>query len=232
MSARRRVAVLASGRGTNLAALVAAAADAAYPAEICGVLCNVAGAPALARAAEAGIPAVAIPHRDYSDKGAHEAAVDDQLHEWEADIVCLAGYMRLFSPGFTKRWEGRMINIHPSILPLFRGLDTHRRALEAGMRLHGCTVHFVTAEMDGGPIIAQAAVAVGSEDDEAALAARVLAAEHRLYPFALALVASGKARMEDGLTVLEGISGPEGQFFSPDISAPEVDLESLARMTP
>jgi formyltetrahydrofolate-dependent phosphoribosylglycinamide formyltransferase len=139
--------------------------------------------------------------------------------------------MRLLTPGFVEKWAGRMINIHPSLLPLFKGLDTHRRALDAGLRIHGCTVHFVTAEMDDGPIVAQAAVPVLPDDDADRLSARVLAAEHQLYPLALRLVCEGRARMEDGRVVLAGVSA-SGSLFSPAAASDVQDIESLARMTP
>lgn len=203
---RKRVAVLISGRGSNLAALIAAAMDPAYPAEIATVIANRAEAPGLAVARDHGLATVALPGRDFADRAAHEQAVEAALAEARADIVCLAGYMRLLGAAFVERWQGRMINIHPSLLPLFAGLDTHARALAAGVRVHGCTVHFVTAEMDAGPIVAQAAVPVLADDDEPALAARVLAAEHRLYPAALRLVAEGKVRMSGARAVFSGLA--------------------------
>ncbi len=188
---RKRVAILISGRGSNMAALVEAARAPDYPAEIVGVLANVEGAGGLATAAAAGIATATLPHRDFASKADHEAAVNAQLAAWGAEIVCLAGYMRLLSPAFAERWSGRLLNIHPSLLPAFKGLDTHARALAAGVKEHGCTVHFVTAEMDGGPVIAQARVPVLPGDTPETLAARVLAEEHRLYPAALCQVASG-----------------------------------------
>jgi len=188
------VAVLISGRGSNLRALIEAAARPDYPARIALVVSNVAGAPGLAFAAAAQIPTVTVPHRDFGgDRETHERAVDAALREAGVELVCLAGYMRLLSPFLVRAWAGRMINIHPSLLPAFPGLDTHARALAAGVRLHGCTVHHVTEAMDEGPIIAQAAVPVLPGDTEATLSARVLSAEHRLYPAALAAVAAGAA---------------------------------------
>ncbi len=187
---RLRVAVLISGRGSNMASLLEAAADPAYPAEIALVLSNRPEAPGLARAAAAGVEALAIDHRPFGrDRAAHEAAIDDALRARRIGLVCLAGYMRLLTPLLVGRWAGRMLNIHPSLLPAFPGLDTHARALAAGVKLHGCTVHRVTDIMDDGPILAQAAVPVLPGDDEAALAARVLAQEHLLYPRALRLAA-------------------------------------------
>lgn len=190
---KKRVAILISGRGSNMAALIEAARDPGYPAEIIGVLSNIEGAGGLARASVAGLQTTTLPHRAFASKAEHEAAVTAQLEAWGAEIVCLAGYMRLLSPGFVQRWAGRLINIHPSLLPAFKGLDTHARALAAGVAEHGCTVHFVTAEMDGGPAIAQARIKVLGNDTPETLAARVLVEEHRLYPQALALVARGEA---------------------------------------
>ena len=229
--ARKRVAVLISGRGSNMVALAEAAGDPAYPAEIVGVISNKADARGLNAAAALGIEAKAITRADFPGKAAHDDAIDAELTRLRADIVCLAGYMRLLTPAFTEKWAGRIINIHPSLLPLFPGLDTHGRALEAGMRVHGCTVHFVTAEMDGGPIIAQAAVPVLPGDDQDALARRVLTVEHQLYPLALRLVAEGRARMEGGRTVLAGV-GASGSLLSPGSASEAIDIESLARMTP
>lgn len=190
---RRRVGVLISGRGSNLAALIRAAATPDYPADIALVISNRADAKGLSLAAEAGVRTSVIEHRPFkSDRAAHEATIDAMLREHNIDIVCLAGYMRLLTPFLVARWAGRMLNVHPSLLPAFPGLDTHARALEAGVKLHGCTVHLVTDATDAGPILAQAAVPVLPGDDEDSLAARVLAQEHRIYPMALALLASGR----------------------------------------
>jgi phosphoribosylglycinamide formyltransferase-1 len=202
--AKRRVAILISGRGSNMSALIEAARDPAYPAEIALVLSNRADAGGLAHAAEAGIATTVISHRDYADKRAFEAALDARLRESGIEVVCLAGFMRLLSPWFVDAWRDRTINIHPSLLPSFKGLDTHARALEAGVRMHGCTVHVVRAEMDDGPIIAQAAVPVSSHDTPESLSARVLVAEHRLYPHALALFASGKASVQGERVITRG----------------------------
>ena len=230
-AARKRVAVLISGRGSNMAALIEAAGDPSYPAAIVGVVSDREDARGLNAASAQGIEAKAITKADHPTKAALDEALDAELARLQADIVCLAGYMRLLSPAFTEKWAGRLINIHPSLLPLFPGLDTHRRALEAGVRLHGCSVHFVTAGMDEGPIIAQAAVPVLPGDDEAALAARVLTVEHQLYPLALRLVAEGKARLQNGRAILSGISAG-GALLSPGSASDAVDIESLARMTP
>ena len=191
---RTRVAVLASGRGSNLVALMDAAAQPGFPAEIALVLSNRPDAAALDRAHDAGIPALAIDHRPFGrDRAAHERAIDAELGNHGAQLVCLAGYMRLLTPWLVERWAGRMLNIHPSLLPAFPGLHTHERALAAGCRLHGCTAHLVTAGMDEGPILAQAAVPVLPGDTADALAARVLVQEHRLYPAALAEFITGRA---------------------------------------
>jgi phosphoribosylglycinamide formyltransferase-1 len=190
---KRRVGVMISGRGSNMAALLDAARDPDYPADIVLVVCNQPRAPGIALAAEAGIPVAVIDHRPFGkDRAAHEAAIDAALQDAEAEIVCLAGYMRLMTPFLVTAWRGRMLNIHPSLLPAFPGLHTHARALAAGAKLHGCTVHEVTQTMDEGPILAQAAVPVLPGDTETSLAARVLVQEHRLYPAALAAFASGR----------------------------------------
>lgn len=184
---RTRVAVLASGRGSNMTALLDAARDPAYPAEIALVLSNNPDAPALRTAARAGIAARAIDHRPFrGDREAHERAIDAALQEARIGCVCLAGYMRLLTPWLTARWSGRMLNIHPSLLPAHPGLHTHERVLEAGDARHGCTVHLVTEGMDEGPILGQATVPVLPGDTPDILAARVLAEEHRLYPAVLA----------------------------------------------
>jgi phosphoribosylglycinamide formyltransferase 1 len=189
---KRRVAILISGRGSNMAALLDAAGASDFPAEIALVLSNRPGAAGLARARAARLPAVCIDHRDFNgDRAAHEAAIDRALRTEGTEIVCLAGYMRLMTPFLVGAWRGRMLNIHPSLLPAFPGLDTHARALAAGVKLHGCTVHVVTDEMDAGPILAQAAVPVLPGDTPESLAARVLRQEHSIYPAALAAFAAG-----------------------------------------
>ncbi len=191
---RVRIAVLISGRGSNMTALIEACRDPAFPATIALVIANNPDAPGLATAAAAGIAAQAIDHRRHpGDREAHERAIDAALEAAGIAVVCLAGYMRLLTPYLTRRWQGRMLNIHPSLLPAFPGLHTHARALAAGVKLHGCTVHLVTEAMDEGPILGQAAIAVRPDDTPETLAARVLTQEHRLYPAALAahLSASG-----------------------------------------
>jgi phosphoribosylglycinamide formyltransferase 1 len=190
---KKRVAVLISGRGSNMTALIEAAKAKDYPAEIVLVVSNRPDALGLARARQAGIATALIDHTVFGkNREAFEQALDAQLAAKQIDIVCLAGFMRLFTPWFVDRWSGRMINIHPALLPQFKGLDTHRRALEAGVEQHGATVHFVSAAMDEGPVILQKSVPVLNSDTEASLAARVLDVEHQIYPQALRLVAEGR----------------------------------------
>jgi phosphoribosylglycinamide formyltransferase-1 len=196
---KRRVAILISGRGSNMTALIAAAQAPDYPAEIALVLSNRPDAQGLAAARAAGVATAIVDHTRFGkDRAAFEAALEDELRARRIDIVCLAGFMRLFTPALVARWEGRMLNVHPALLPSFKGLDTHARALAAGVKIHGATVHFVTPEMDSGPIIAQGEVAVRDGDTADTLAARVLAVEHEIYPRALRLVAEGGVRLEDG----------------------------------
>jgi phosphoribosylglycinamide formyltransferase-1 len=190
---RKRVGVLISGRGSNLQALLDACADPTYPAEIVLVISNKPGAPGLERAARAGVPSLAIAPGDHPDRAACDAAMTAALEAAGVEVVCLAGFMRLLSETFVDHWRDRTINIHPSLLPQFPGLDTHARALKAGVERHGCTVHFLRFEMDSGPIIGQTEVPVLTGDDAEMLAARVLEAEHRLYPRCLRLVVEGRA---------------------------------------
>lgn len=207
----RRTAILISGRGSNMAALLAAAADPAYPAVIALVLSNRADAAGLARAADAGVPTAVVESRAFGrDRAAFERAMEAKLARHDVELVALAGFMRVLTPAFVRRWEGRLVNIHPSLLPAFPGLDTHARALAAGVRLHGCTVHLVSAGVDEGPIIAQAAVPVLAADTAETLAARVLAQEHLLYPAALAALAAGRVRVEDGRASVAGAPAPSG----------------------
>jgi len=213
---RKRVAVLISGRGSNMAALIEAAKAKGYPAEIVLVLSNKADAGGLAIARAAGIATHVIDHIAFGkDRAAFDAAMQTVLAQHRIDIVCLAGFMRLLTPGFVARWPQRMLNIHPSLLPAFKGLDTHKRALEAGAKVHGATVHFVTAELDAGPIVVQAAVAVQKDDDEEALAARVLHQEHRIYPLALKLLAEGRIRVENGHCLVDGVPVPDTASLHP-----------------
>ena len=198
---RCRVAVLISGRGSNMASLIAAAKAPGYPAEIALVLSNRPEAPGLERAAAEGIATAVVDHKTHPEREAFERALDHALVEHRIELVCFAGFMRILTPWFINRWLGRMLNVHPSLLPLFKGLHTHRRALEEGVRIHGCTVHFVTPELDSGPIVAQAAVPVRPGDTEEHLAARILVQEHALYPRALGMVAGSRARLEGGRVV-------------------------------
>lgn len=233
---RKRVVILISGRGSNMAALVNAASDSAFPAQIVGVISDKPDAAGLQFAAGQGIPTRVVARADFADKEKHDAAIDEALDSFRAEIVCLAGYMRLLTPGFVAKWQGRMINIHPALLPSFKGLDTHQRALDAGVRLHGCTVHFVTNDMDDGPAIAQSAVPVLIGDTADALAARVLKAEHHLYPLALRLVAEGKAAMTQGRTVFSDrdhiVENAGESLVSPSAVRESIDFEALARFTP
>jgi phosphoribosylglycinamide formyltransferase-1 len=213
---RKRVAVLISGRGSNMAALIEAAKDKSYPAEIVLVLANRPDAGGLDTAKAAGIATAVVDHTKYGkDRAAFEAALQALLTEQRIEIVCLAGFMRLLTTGFVSQWPERLINIHPALLPAFKGLDTHRRALEAGAKVHGATVHFVVAEMDAGPIIVQGAVAVRPRDTESTLAARVLAVEHRIYAQALGLVAEGRVRVVDGHCLIDGIPVPDSASLVP-----------------
>ena len=215
-----KLAVLISGRGSNLQALIDAAADPAFPAEIVLVLSNVEGAYGLERARLAGIPTATIPHKGMgggeAGRRAHEALIDARLREAGAELICLAGYMRLLTPFLVDAWHDRMINIHPALLPSYKGLHTHERALADGVRLHGCTVHYVRTEMDAGPIIVQAAVPVLSDDTPDSLAARVLSAEHKAYPLAVRLIAEGRTRVNGMVVHIVPRAGDEaGLLMSP-----------------
>jgi phosphoribosylglycinamide formyltransferase 1 len=196
--ARRRIAILISGRGSNMLSLIEAAQAPDFPAEISLVISNRPDAGGLDRAREAGIEALAIDHKAYSTRESFEQALDAALRERTIEFVCLAGFMRVLTNWFVEGWTGRMINIHPSLLPLFRGTHTHERALAEGVLVHGCTVHFVVPELDAGPIVAQAAIRVVPGDTPDSLAARVLAQEHLLYPRALKAICAGDARLDGG----------------------------------
>jgi len=213
---RKRVAVLISGRGSNMAALIDAAKDENYPADIALVLSNRPDAGGILVARAAGIVTDIVDHSIFgTDRAAYERVLQAVLEKHNIDLVCLAGFMRLLTANFVKRWRGRMLNIHPALLPAFKGLDTHKRALEAGAKIHGATAHFVVPEMDSGPIIAQAAVPVQPDDTEEKLAARVLAAEHRIYPLALKLVAEGRVRVENGRCLIDGVPVPDPTSLAP-----------------
>lgn len=217
VSNKARLGILISGRGSNMAALVTAAIQPDYPAEAALVLANRADAAGLEHAASQGVPTAVVASKPFGkDREAFERALDARLREARVDLVCLAGFMRLLTPWFVEQWRDRLINIHPSLLPAFKGLDTHARALAEGVRWHGCTVHYVRAEMDAGPIIAQAAVPVLPADDADSLAARVLAAEHRLYPLALRLVAEGRAPVVGERVMLHpSVASAEASVFNP-----------------
>ena len=215
MAARRRTAVLISGRGSNLRALIEACARPDASAEIVLVISNRADAAGLRHARDCGVATEMIPHGAFATQVGFENAIDRTLHEHGIAVVCLAGFMRVLSPWFVERWRDRLLNIHPSLLPAFRGLDTHRRVLAAGVRFTGCTVHLVRAEVDDGPIVVQAVVPVHPHDDADSLAARVLDAEHRCYPMALELVASGRARVIDGRVMIDGTTTADAVLLNP-----------------
>lgn len=213
---RKCVAVLISGRGSNMAALIEAAKDKSFPAEIALVLANKADAGGLDTAHAAGIATETVDHTKFGkDRAAFERALQAALEKHRIEIVCLAGFMRLLSGDFVNQWQNRLLNIHPALLPAFKGLDTHKRALDAGAKVHGATVHFVVAEMDSGPIIVQGAVKVHASDSEATLAARVLAVEHRIYPLALKLLAEGRIRVENGRCLIDGVPVPDAAALVP-----------------
>ena len=217
MSSRKRVGVLISGRGSNLAALIEACKASNYPAEIVCVVSNKAGADGLDLARSAGIDAHVVEHKAYPSRSAFEDALDAVLRQANIDLIASAGFMRILGKTFVERWRNKQLNIHPSLLPAFRGLGTHERALEAGVMIAGATVHFVRTEMDSGPIIAQAAVSVLPGDTPESLAARILEAEHQLYPHALALVASGKVRVEGERVIAEAQANSGQTFIWPPI---------------
>lgn len=212
-----KVAVLISGRGSNLQALIDAFGPQVpdSPVRIALVLSNRPDAPGLERAAKVGLKTEIIDHKGFASRADFDVAMDREIRAAGAEFVALAGFMRLLSEGFITTWKDRLINIHPSLLPSFKGLHTHRGALEAGVKLHGCTVHFVRHEVDSGPIIAQAAVPVLPGDDDDALAARVLGAEHQLYPLALRLIAEGKVRVEDERAIVADTSFADGALINP-----------------
>src|SRR3954470_20022846 len=205
---KRRVAILISGRGSNMAALIEAAAAKDFPAEIAVVISNRADAGGLAKASASGVPAVTIESKPFGDdRAAFETALESALNRYNIDLICLAGFMRLFTAAFVQRWHGRMLNIHPSLLPSFPGLEPHAQALRAGVKISGATVHFVIPETDAGPIVMQGAVAVADDDTPDTLAERILAIEHRIYPDALRLVASDAVKVEgDVCKVTAGVS--------------------------
>jgi phosphoribosylglycinamide formyltransferase 1 len=212
----RRVAILISGRGSNMTALIEAAKADGFPAEIVVVISNKADAAGLAKARESGIATLIIESKRFGkDRAGFETALQSALDDAKVDLICLGGFMRLFSAEFVQRWHGRMLNIHPSLLPLFPGLDPHGQALRAGVKISGATVHFVIPETDAGPIVMQGAVAVCDDDTPDTLAERVLAIEHRIYPDALRLVASGRTRLEGGVCKTTVDAGLDNTLISP-----------------
>jgi phosphoribosylglycinamide formyltransferase-1 len=214
--AKTRVAILISGRGSNMAALIEAAKAKDFPAEIVLVLSNRPDAGGLASARAAGIETAVVDHTKYGkDRAAFERALQAAIEKQRVDLVCLAGFMRLLTPWFVGQWPGRMINIHPALLPAFKGLDTHKRALAAGAKVHGASVHFVVPEMDSGPIIMQGAVAVRADDTEQTLAARVLNVEHKIYPQALRLVTEGRVTVGNGRCLIDGKPVPDASTLVP-----------------
>jgi phosphoribosylglycinamide formyltransferase-1 len=216
---RKRVAVLISGRGSNMAAVIEAARDKSYPAEIELVLSNRPDAGGLLVARAAGVATEVVDHVVFGkDRTAFESALQAVLEKYHIDVVCLAGFMRLLTATFVRQWQNRLLNIHPALLPAFKGLDTHKRVLEAGKTIHGATVHFVVAEMDSGPIIVQGAVAVRQGDSEETLAMRVLSVEHRIYPLALKLVSEDRVRVVDGRCFIDGVPVPTAEKLVPDMS--------------
>lgn len=216
--ARRRVAILISGRGSNMAALIEAASAADYPAEIALVVSNIAGAGGLAIAEAAGIATATVESKPFGrDREAFERKLQETLVAHRIELVCLAGFLRLLTPWFVGQWEGRMLNIHPALLPSYRGLHTHERALADGVKIHGATVHFVIPEMDSGPIVMQGAVAVRDDDTPERLAARVLDVEHRIYPDALRLVAAGQTRIEHGVCRTSAKGSPDDTLIAPAV---------------
>lgn len=213
--AKMKIAALISGRGSNLQALIDACEGPGFPADIALVVSNVPGVMGLERAETAGIRTMVVDHREFDGRESFEDAVHDALVGAGVELVCLAGFMRLLTDGFVRRWWDRLINIHPSLLPSFKGLDVQERAIEAGVRFSGCTIHFVRPEVDAGPIIAQAVVPIHAADDADTLAARILTQEHRLYPLAVRLIAEGRVRVVDERVHIDNATAPEGTLINP-----------------
>jgi len=213
--ARMKLGVLISGRGSNLQSLLDACAEPDYPAQIALVISNRPDAKGLERAREAGVDTLVVDHSEYDSRPAFEEALHAALADAEVDLVCLAGFMRILDADFVAKWRNRIINIHPSLLPAYRGLRTHERAIEDGVRFSGCTVHYVRPEMDDGPIILQAVVPVKLDDTPESLAKRVLAYEHRIYPEAVRLIATGQARVSGSRVTVKDLTAPEDGMISP-----------------
>jgi phosphoribosylglycinamide formyltransferase-1 len=214
--AKLKVGVMISGRGSNMAALVRAAWDEDYPAEIACVVSNVADAPGVKIARDAGIVTAVIPHGDYPDRETFERAVSAELEKHNVRLIAMAGFMRVLSPWLPQRWRGRLVNVHPSLLPAFKGLDAQQKAIDAGARVSGCTVHFVVPEIDAGPIIAQAAVPVMAGDTADRLAARILRQEHQLYPLVVRWFGEGRVSLTEGRVTVKGVAPRATLLFSPD----------------
>ncbi len=214
--AKLKIGILISGRGSNMAALIEAARSADYPAEVALVLSNVADAAGLKTAQKAGVATAIFPHKQFADRESFDRAVSAELEKHGVELVVLAGFMRIFSPWFPERWKDRLINIHPSLLPSFKGLHVQQQAIDAGARVSGCTVHYVTTDLDAGPIIAQAAVPVLPGDTADTLAARILRQEHRLYPLVVRWFGEGRVVVTDGRVSVRGVPAGATLLFSPD----------------
>ena len=212
---RMRTAVLISGRGSNLAALIDACKASDFPAEIICVVSNCENAPGLAFAEAEEIATEVIPHTAYSNRAAFDAAINEELVSRGVEIICLAGFMRLFTAEFMKQWQDRILNIHPALLPSFKGLNAQQQALDAGVRIAGCTVHFSRFDTDSGPIVAQAAVPVLPNDNAATLSVRILKAEHQIYPLALRLVAEGRVKVVGDQAITDGTAVPSHILYNP-----------------
>ncbi len=216
--ARYKIAILISGRGSNMAALIEACKDDAYPADVALVISNRPDALGLEIARAADIPTRVIEHGDFDSREEFDAAMTAALAAAEVRLICLAGFMRLLSAEFCQRWRDSLINVHPSLLPAFKGLHVHERMLETGVRIAGCTVHFVRPEMDEGPILVQAAVAIAADDTPETLAARILVQEHRIYPLAVRLIAEGRARTAGGVVAIETYELPDDVLINPPLA--------------
>jgi phosphoribosylglycinamide formyltransferase 1 len=215
MSKKLRVGVLISGRGSNLQALIRACEANDYPAKIVVVISNTPDAQGLERARRSDIPCVVVDHREYNNRAAFDAEMTWALEDAKVELVCLAGFMRLLSETFVEHWWDKLINIHPSLLPAFKGLGVQRRAIESGARFSGCTVHYVRHEMDVGPIISQAVVPIHNADDPSALAKRILEQEHRIYPMAVRWIAEDRVRVEGPRVIVSGYGPPERALLNP-----------------
>ncbi len=210
--AKLKLCVLISGRGSNLQSLIDACAANDYPAEIALVISNIDGVQGLERASNAGIPTTVVSHRDFKSRESFDASLTETISRLDVDLLCLAGFMRILSDGFVEHWQDRLVNIHPSLLPSFKGLDVQQRAIDAGVRFSGCTVHYVRSDMDCGPIIVQAVVPVLGDDDGDALARRILEQEHIIYPLAVRMIAQGRVTIKDELVIVDA-AAPGGSVL-------------------